>query len=139
MNTILPHLNEPNEAREVSTNKQIMKAKVTNVTYRKDSETFPKWMKYEIELLHEDGTIETIPAYGKDLQDALSRVVREKKIRTIERHTEKVPMAVWLLLWFMYMGILIIGYYETSNHWIFVGGLMGVFGVIGSLNWFTRR
>lgn len=116
-----------------------MKAKVTNVTYRKDSETFPKWMKYEIELLHEDGTTEMIPAYGKDLQDALSRVVREKKIKTIERHTEKVPMAVWLLLWFMYMGILIIGYYETSNHWIFVGGLMGVFGVIGSLNWFTRR
>ena len=116
-----------------------MKQKVTNVTYRKDSETFPKWMKYETEILNEDGTIETIPAYGKDLQDALSRVVREKKIKTIEKHTEKVPLAVWLLLWFMYMGILIIGYYETSNHWIFVGGLMGIMAVIGSLNWFTRR
>ena len=116
-----------------------MKAKVTNVTYRKDSESFPKWMKYEIELLYEDGATETIPAYGKDLQDALSRVVREKKIKTIEKHTEKVPMAVWLMLWFMYMGILVIGYYETENHWIFVGGLLGIMGVIGSLNWFTRR
>ena len=115
-----------------------MKQKVTNVTYRKESESFPKWMKYEIELLNEDGSKEIIPAYGKDLQDALSRVVREKKVKTIEKHTEKVPMAVWLMLWFMYMGILIIGYYETSNHWIFVGGLLGIMGVIGSLNWFTR-
>jgi len=35
-----------------------MKQKVINVTYRKDSETFPKWMKYEIEILNEDGTTE---------------------------------------------------------------------------------
>ena len=116
-----------------------MKQKVTNVTYRKDSESFPKWMKYEIELLNEDGSKEIIPAYGKDLQDALSRVVREKKVKTIEKHTEKVPLAVWLMLWFMYMGILIIGYYETNNHWIFVGGLLGIMGIIGSLNWFTRE
>ena len=116
-----------------------MRQKVTNVTYRKDSESFPKWMKYEIELLNEDGSKEIIPAYGKDLQDALSRVVREKKVKTIEKHTEKVPLAVWLMLWFMYMGILIIGYYETNNHWIFVGGLLGIMGIIGSLNWFTRE
>jgi hypothetical protein len=115
-----------------------MKQKVINVTYRKDSETFPKWMKYEIEILNEDGTTEMIPAYGKDLQDALSRVVREKKIRKVEQTTEKVPMAVWLLLWFMYMGILIIGYYETLNHWIFLGGIVGVLAVVLSLNWWGR-
>jgi membrane protein YdbS with pleckstrin-like domain len=79
-----------------------------------------------------------IPAYGKDLQDALSRVVREKKIRKVEQTTEKVPMAVWLLLWFMYMGILIIGYYETTNHWIFFGGIIGIVAVVLSLNWWGR-
>ena len=115
-----------------------MKQKVINVTYRKDSETFPKWMKYEIELLNEDGTTELIPAYGKDLQDALSRVVKEKKIRKVEQTTERIPMAVWLMLWFMYMGILIIGYYETTNHWVFVGGIIGIIAVIGSLNWWSR-
>lgn len=115
-----------------------MKQKVINVTYRKDSETFPKWMKYEIEILNEDGTTELIPAYGKDLQDALSRVVRDKKIKKVEQTTERIPMAVWLMLWFMYMGILIIGYYETANHWIFVGGIVGIIGVIGSLNWWSR-
>src|SRR5210317_1767961 len=120
-------------------NKQVMKQKVINVTYRKDSETFPKWMKYEIEILNEDGTTELIPAYGKDLQDALQRVVREKKIRKVEQTTERIPMAVWLMLWFMYMGILIIGYYETTNHWIFLGGIIGIIAVIGSLNWWSRK
>ena len=115
-----------------------MKQKVINVTYRKDSQTFPKWMKYEIEILNEDGTTELIPAYGKDLQDALSRVVRDKQIKRVEKTTEKIPMAVWLMLWFMYMGILIIGYYETLNHWIFLGGIIGVFGVVLSLNWWGR-
>ena len=115
-----------------------MKQKVINVTYRKDSETFPKWMKYEIEILNEDGTTEMIPAYGKDLQDALSRVVHDKKIKRVEKTTEKVPMAVWLLLWFIYMGILIIGYYDTQNHWVFIGGVLGAVAVILSLNWWGR-
>ena len=49
-----------------------MKQKVINVSYRKDSNKFEDWMKYEIEILNEDGSKELIPAYGKDLQDALS-------------------------------------------------------------------
>ena len=116
-----------------------MKQKVTNVTFRKDSETFPKWMKYEIEILNEDGTTELIPAYGKDLQDALSRVVREKKIRKVEKTTEKIPLAVWLMLWFIYMGVLVIGYYQTQNQWVFAGGMLGIVAVIGSLNWWSRK
>ena len=39
--------------------------KVLNVTYRKDSNTFEDWMKYEVEILNEDGSTEKIPAYGK--------------------------------------------------------------------------
>ena len=49
-----------------------MKQKVIDVKYRKGSETFPDWLKYEVTILNEDGTTDLIPAYGKDLQDALS-------------------------------------------------------------------
>ena len=38
-----------------------MKQKVINVTYRKDSQSFPKWMKYEVEILNEDGTMARLP------------------------------------------------------------------------------
>jgi hypothetical protein len=115
-----------------------MKAKVINVTYRKDSETFPKWMKYEIELLHENGSTETIPAYGKDLQDALSRVVHDKKVEKLAEKAGKIPMGVWLLLWFTYLGALIIAWTETDNHWILVGGLMGIITIMLNLSWWGR-
>jgi hypothetical protein len=56
-----------------------MKQKVINVKYRKSSDKFPNWMKYEVTLMGEDGTTEIIPAYGKDLQDALSTDKSNKK------------------------------------------------------------
>ena len=115
-----------------------MKAKVIDVHYRKDSESFPQWMKYEITLLNEDGTTERIPAYGKDLQDALDRVVHDRKVERISEKVEKVPLAVWLLLWFSYLGILIIAYAETDNHWLLIGGILGIGAVVGSLNWWSK-
>ena len=69
----------------------MMKRKVLNVSYRKDSDTFNDWMKYEVEILNEDGSIEKIPAYGKDLQDALSRVVHDSKVEKIERKDKTYP------------------------------------------------
>lgn len=115
-----------------------MKAKVIDVHYRKDSESFPKWMKYEITLLYEDGTTEKIPAYGRDLQDALQRVVHDHKVEKISEKIEKVPLAVWLLLWFTYIGILVSVYYTTHNHWVVLGGIFGIAGVVGSLGWWGR-
>ena len=80
-----------------------MKQKVINATYRKDSNTFPDWLKYEFELLNEDGSTSKIPAYGKDLQDALSRVVHDKRVVEVEKHTKRIPDLVWVVLWFGYM------------------------------------
>ena len=80
-----------------------MKQKVINATYRKDSNTFPDWLKYEFEILNEDGTTEMIPAYGKDLQDALSRVVHDKKVVQVEQRTKRIPDIVWVVLWFGYI------------------------------------
>ena len=80
-----------------------MKQKVINVTYRKDSQTFPKWMKYEVEILHEDGTTQLIPAYGKDLQDALSRVVHDDRVEKVEERVKRIPDLVWAILWFGYI------------------------------------
>jgi len=80
-----------------------MKQKVINVEYRKDSNTFPEWMKYEVTILNEDGTTQKVPAYGKDLQDALSRVVHDRRVEKVEKRTKRIPDLVWVVLWFGYV------------------------------------
>ena len=103
-----------------------MKQKVINVSYRKDSNTFPDWMKYEIELLNEDGSTTKIPAYGKDLQDALSRVVHDQKVEKLEQKTKRIPDIVWVMLWFGYIFGWTLLTMEISN-----GKFNGLFFVVG--------
>ena len=122
-----------------------MKQKVINVTYRKDSQTFPKWMKYEVEILQEDGTTQLIPAYGKDLQDALSRVVHDNRVDKVESKVKRIPDLVWAILWFGYiLGWTMLTYeispYNKFNGIFFVGGI-GLITLITLLgkSWFRKR
>jgi hypothetical protein len=104
--------------------KLVMKQKVIDVKYRKDSESFPDFMKYEITLLNEDGSTEKIPAYGKDLQDALSRVVHDKKVKKLDKRAKFVPWWGWTIVWFGYLTALTLWYYSTPGHVeILIGGI----------------
>jgi hypothetical protein len=120
--------------------------KVLNVKYRKDSKTFPDWMKYEIEILNEDGSVDIIPAYGKDLQDALSRVEHDKKVEKVSKVIKKIPDFIWLVLWFSFISILttyVMSNLDLFGAWagsIFVGGMLLITGITMSIhNWFTLR
>ena len=122
-----------------------MKQKVINVEYRKDSNTFPEWMKYEVTILNEDGTTQKIPAYGKDLQDALSRVVHDKRVKQVEKRTKRIPDLVWIVLWFGY--VLALADYSMTM-WqsngvksiVFLSGLTFITGLtIGAKVWFRER
>jgi hypothetical protein len=122
-----------------------VKQKVINATYRKDSQTFPDWLKYEVELLNEDGSTEKIPAYGKDLQDALSRVVHDQKVEKIEKRTKRIPDLVWIILWFGYMlGWTMLTYevspYDQFDGLFFIGGIALITGItIWAKTWFRKR
>lgn len=122
-----------------------MKQKVINATYRKESKTFPDWLKYEVTLLNEDGSTETIPAYGKDLQDALSRVVHDKKVVEVEQKTKRIPEIIWIVLWFGYMLGLVeltwmISPYDKFDGVFFLSGMFILsFGVLWAKRWFRMR
>jgi len=108
-----------------------MKQKVIDVKYRKDSTKFPKWMKYEITLLNEDGSTELIPAYGKDLQDALSRVVHDQKVEKISKTTKVVPWWGWVLAWFGYLGFISLWWQQSSNTNVLAGGILSAMVILG--------
>jgi hypothetical protein len=100
-----------------------MKRKAINVKYRKSSDSFPDYLKYEVTVLNEDGTTEVIPAYGKDLQDALSRVVHDEKVKKITNKTRKISIYGWMGAWFGYLGALSVWFQKSEHPMILVGGL----------------
>jgi hypothetical protein len=99
------------------------KAKVLNATLRKESETFNGYFKYEVEIENEDLTTEKVPAYGKDLQDALSRVVHDRRVEKILPVVKKIPEIVWVIAWFIsFTGIVI----YTTTHMELFGEYIGL-------------
>ena len=122
-----------------------MKKKVIHAEYRKDSNTFPEWLKYEMTILNEDGTTNKVPAYGKDLQDALSRVVHDEKVENVVKRTKRIPDVVWVILWFGYvLGWTMLTYelspYNKFNGLFFLGGMGFITGITFWLKaWFRQR
>lgn len=66
------------------------RAKAIHAELRKGSIAFDGWLKYEVTIEYPDGSQEKVPAYGKDLQDALSRVAHDKKVEKVAK--TKIPL-----------------------------------------------
>jgi hypothetical protein len=116
-----------------------MRQKIINVTYRKESIAFPDWLKYEIVILNEDGSEDIIPAYGKDLEDAISRVKHDKRVEVVEKKIEKSPIWVWLLIWISYMGVISSLAVEYSSPIIVSIGLSGAVLIGLYFQWWIRN
>ena len=103
------------------------------------------WLKYEVTIEEKDGSTSRIPAYGKDLQDALSRVVHDEKVKTIEeRVINKVPETGWAFAWFLGMCLLVIlGYNVVPYNYTgyLVIGIVLTYGLmtLSISNWFRLR
>ena len=120
--------------------------KVKRAELRKESQSFDGWLKYEIEVIDEKGNTETIPAYGKDLQDALDRVVHDDRVKSVLPKIQKVPSIIWVLLW---VSILSYSTYIIDQHYKVLGDWIALiyFAMIGILtlftvsisNWFTLK
>ena len=57
----------------------------------------PEYCKYIITIAEKDGTVHKEPAYGKDMQDALSRLMNIERTVRIERQVERNPFFVFLI------------------------------------------
>jgi len=116
-----------------------MEAKVIKVKHRKGSETFPDWMKYEVTLLNKDGSTEVIPAYGKDLQHALNRIVKSRRAEVLESKTKNIPTEVWVALVFVYVTLISLPTVNQQSPLWLISGLLGLGVVFFGLRTFFRN
>lgn len=116
-----------------------MKKKAIHAEYRKTSESFPDWLKYEITILNEDGTTEKVPAYGKDLQDALSRVVHDEKVEKLTEKTNFIPWWGWVIIWFSYLSIISFWWRQTGNTDVLGIGILSAMTLIVILMMWGRE
>ena len=116
-----------------------MKKKAIHAEYRKTSESFPDWLKYEITILNEDGSTEKVPAYGKDLQDALSRVVHDEKVEKFTQRTNFIPWWGWVILWFSYLGSISFWWRQTGNTDVLGIGILSAMTLIVILMFWGRE
>ena len=121
------------------------KRKAIHAELRKESKSFEGWLKYEVTIKNTDGSIEVVPAYGKDLQDALKRVVHDEMVHKIEdKVVGKISLTGWAIDWFLGMTLSVISVYSTIEHkyagyWIV--GVILLYGIatLSINNWFTLK
>jgi len=74
-----------------------------NCTLVEKSISHPEYFKYDVTIGEKDGTVHTEPAYGKDMQDALSRLINKERTVKVEKKIENNVLWI-LLIWAAIMG-----------------------------------
>ena len=94
------------------------------------SKNNPGYCKYMITIAEMDGTVHKQPAYGKDMQGALSRLLNKERTVKAERRLMDNPF-VFFLGWLLIMGWpAIIGKDISSSPWYVVYGFIGIISLI---------
>lgn len=121
------------------------KSKAIHAELRKESKKFGGWLKYEITIKHPNGGTEQVPAYGKDLQDALSRVAHDQKVVNIENKIlKKIPDSGWAIAWVLGMVLITSSiYYNINSRYVgyyLIGGMASyVISTLSISNWFKLK
>lgn len=98
------------------------------------SKTSPGYFKYQITIKELDGTINVVPAYGKDMQDAIERLIWTERYESVSKKKATTPIIVVLLLSTIILsGILA---YEHDNP-VWILGAMGLNVIFGLIAKFT--
>ena len=93
------------------------------------SKTSPGFIKYEITIAEKDGTVHKEPAYGKDMQDAISRLINTERTYKIEKRVMKYP-SIFFVAWLFLMGWPALMIDIPSNPWYLAysfGGILVLF------------
>ena len=88
------------------------------------SKSNPGYLKYQVTIQEKDGTVHKQPCYGKDMQDALSRLINRERTVKVEKKMERNPF-MFFFVWCVIMAVPAILSDIESTPWfilyIFVG------------------
>ena len=110
-------------------NKQTRKALDCKLIGQSDID--PKYFRYEVTIQEANGDVNKAPAFGRDMQDALSRLVWNERTEAVSKFADKKPwmQVVPMLSLFCVLGIFAI---QSKTHndpiWILAG--LGTLGAI---------
>lgn len=92
------------------------------------SKTSPGYFKYKITIQEIDGTINVVPAYGKDMQDAIERLIWTERYVSVSNKKITTYILVFLLLSTVILaGILA----HEHNNPVWILGALGISLVFG--------
>ena len=105
------------------------------------SKNNPGYCKYMITIAELDGTVHKQPAYGKDMQGALSRLMNTERTVKVERKLENNTGLIFLI-WLVLMGApaMIFGAHNTP--WMLVwtiGTIIGLMLIAGLWYSYIRK
>ena len=104
----------------------------------KKSKKFPRYWKYLINIEDENGVITQTPAYGVDLEDALSSVQLIEKRSWLMRFFNKIPQWVAFVIGGTIMtGAALLSDYFSNPSWIL--GLLCAICSIGIILYYVNR
>ena len=101
------------------------------------SKNNPVYLKYMVTIGEKDGTKHTQPVYGKDMQDALSRLINKERTVKVERKLESNTGLIFLSwLAFMTIPAMIFGTQNTPWMLAYTFGTIIMIMVVAAL-WYN--
>lgn len=116
-----------------------MKAKVIEVKTRNKHVNLNEFTEYEVTLLNEDNTTEVIPVFGKDLQHALSRIVKLRKKEATQSVLDGVSVNTWLIITLAYLVLVAIPTEINKSPLILVSGLAFICAVLIGVKMYLKK
>jgi hypothetical protein len=95
----------------------------------RESKDNPGYFRYNIEIEEVDGTRHTVPAYGKDMQDAISRLVWNERA-----HNKLTSVIIGFVIFIPFLTACVLGALKDSPAWVLSGlGFSVVLGILMSV------
>ena len=97
------------------------------------SNSNPGYFKYNVTIREKDGTVHTEPCYGKDMQDALSRLINTERTQVVEKKVMNNPF-IFFILWIILMAWPVLLTQTHNTPWFVLymfGGVISLF-IIGA-------